>query len=367
MTDECKLPVLKIGDYSFYPPIIQGGMGVRVSASGLASAVSNQGGLGVIAAVGTGEEWHDPSVKYVERSYLSFREMIQHTREKTDRPFGVNIMCALTNYDDLVRAADEEEVDVIISGAGLPLKLPGLVKNPKSRLIPVVASGRAAKIICTTWKRKFDRLPDAVIVEGSQAGGHLGYSMEQAGEKIDSLELTLKEVLEVVEKVQEKEDCTIPVIAAGGVFDGKDIARYLQAGAAGVQMGTRFVCTHECDAALEYKQAYINCTKDDIAVIKSPLGLPLRVVRNDFVKRVTEGERVPFKCAYRCLAPCDPKASTYCIAQALVNAYRGQMDEGFVTCGANAWRINEIVSVKELMDQLSAETIEALQPAHCSK
>ncbi len=359
MKEQKALPSLKIGPYEFNPPIIQGGMGVRVSASGLASAVSQQGGLGILAAVGTGEEWHEPGVPYLERSYKSFREMIQMTREKTDRPFGVNIMCALTNYDDLVRVADEEEVDVIISGAGLPLKLPGLVKNPKTRLIPVVSSARAAKIICSTWKRKFNRLPDAVVVEGSEAGGHLGYSVEDAN-ITDTLSGILAEVIETVGKISEKEKHPIPVIAAGGVFDGSDIARYLKMGASGVQMGTRFVCTHECDAAPEYKQTYINAGPDDIGVIKSPLGLPLRVVRNDFVKRVVEGNRIPFKCSYRCLAPCNPAESKYCIAQALVNAYRGHMDEGFVTCGANAWRIDKIVSVKELMEELAEQTREAL-------
>jgi nitronate monooxygenase len=359
MTEKKDIPSLTIGSYEFNPPIIQGGMGVRVSASGLASAVSNQGGLGVLAAVGTGEEWPEPNVPYLERSYKSFREMIQMTREKTDQPFGVNIMCALTNYDDLVRAADEEEIDVIISGAGLPLKLPGLVKNPKTRLVPVVSSARAAKIICSTWKRKFDRLPDAVIVEGSEAGGHLGYSVEDA-QVADTLFGIMKEVIETVGKISKKENHPIPVIAAGGVFDGADIARYLKIGASGVQMGTRFVCTHECDAALEYKQAYIDAGPDDIGVIKSPLGLPLRVVRNDFVKRVVEGDRIPFKCSYRCLAPCNPGQSSYCIAQALVNAYRGEMEEGFVTCGANAWRIDKIVSVKELMDELTEQTRQAL-------
>jgi len=355
MNNTTSLPDLVIGDLRVSPPIIQGGMGVRVSASGLASAVSNEGALGVIASVGTGEEWPDRSLNYATRSYVSLRDMIQKAKSLTPNPIGVNIMCALTNYDDLVKAADEEEVAAIISGAGLPLRLPGLVKHRSVKLIPIVSSGRAADLLCRTWQRRYDRLPDAIVAEGVLAGGHLGYSMEDVSTSPAPLESVVQDVLTATARHPKEDGVRIPVIAAGGIFDGEDMARFLNLGAMGVQMGTRFVCTHECDASLQYKEAYVNCRKEDIRVIQSPLQLPLRVIRNAFVDRILSGERVEFSCSYRCLATCEPDKTPYCIAQALVNAYRGNMEAGFVTCGANAYRIDRIVSVHELIRDLAEE------------
>lgn len=356
MARSIELPSLKIGNLEIEYPIIQGGMGVRISASRLAAAVSNAGGLGVVASVGTGEEWPDRSIDYVTRSSLSLKEMLEKAKSFTNKPIAVNIMCALNNYDSLVKASMAVGVAAIISGAGLPLHLPGLVEDTDTKLIPVVSSGRAADLICRTWMRRYNRLPDAFVVEGKQAGGHLGLKMEEAlgGESAD-LESLVRDVLAAVAKHTADTEAEIPVIAAGGVFDGKDIADMLTIGASGVQMGTRFVCTEECDAAYPFKEAYLNASKEDIVVIKSPIGLPLRVVRNEFVDRILAGERVDFKCQYRCLAPCNPAQTQYCVADAMVNAYRGKMDKGFATCGANAYRVNEIVTVQELMDELVAE------------
>jgi NAD(P)H-dependent flavin oxidoreductase YrpB (nitropropane dioxygenase family) len=264
-------------------------------------------------------------------------------------------MCALTNYEDLVRASDEEEVDVIISGAGLPMKLPGLVKNRHTKLVPIVSSGRAADIICRSWIRKHGRLPDALVVEGHLAGGHLVLAMADVLGSPVSLETIFQEVLAVARRYGDEHGVRIPVIPAGGIFDGRDMARFLRMGAAGVQMATRFVCTDECDASLAYKRAYVDCREEDITVIQSPLQLPLRVVRNEFIDRMLAGERAPFSCRYHCLATCDPKTTPYCIAQALLNAYRGDMDQGFATCGANAYRIDRIVPVHELVDELVQE------------
>ncbi|TBR14958.1 nitronate monooxygenase [bacterium] len=349
---------LNIGDLNLAIPIIQGGMGVRVSSSGLASAVSNEGGLGVIAAVGLGEEGEGD---YIGRSRSAFVSVIRETRTLTNNPFGVNIMCALTNYADLVSAAQDEMVDVIISGAGLPLKLPSLIKNNHTKLVPIVSSARAAELICRAWGKKYNRLPDAIVVEGPLAGGHLGYSLEQLedGENT-SLENILKEVLAVAENFRSPEH-KIPVFAAGGVFDGEDIARVLRLGASGVQMATRFVCTHECDVSNEYKEAYISAAKEDIIIIKSPVGMPGRVINNEFVKKINSGERVDLGCEYQCLFTCDPKKVNYCIAKALFNASRGQMDKGFAMCGSNAYRINKIVSVKELFSELVEGTRDSLK------
>ncbi|MDD4953917.1 MAG: nitronate monooxygenase family protein [Candidatus Omnitrophica bacterium] len=355
-----KLEGLNMGGLKIKLPIIQGGMGVRVSSSSLASAVSNEGALGVIAAVGLGEEGGDIGQDYKMRSRLSFIESIRKTRSLTKNPFGVNIMCALTNYEDLVNAAQEESVNVIISGAGLPLKLPSLIKNKETKIVPIVSSARATTLICGTWKRRYNRLPDAVVVEGPLAGGHLGYSREELNDKEHVyLDKILQEVLAVTRGF-ETDAHKIPVIAAGGIFDGKDIARVIRLGASGVQMATRFVCTHECDASIKYKEAYLNAKEEDIIIINSPVGMPGRVINNGFVKRITKGERIDFSCAYKCLATCDPKKVNYCIAKALVNAYRGDLDKGFTMCGSNAYRIDKIISVKELISELTQQATEAL-------
>lgn len=346
---------LYLGDLKIELPIIQGGMGVRVSSSSLASAVSIEGALGVIAAVGLGEEGVDEKRDYKMRSREEFVSIIRKTRTMTKNPFGVNIMCALTNYEDLVNAAQQESVDVIISGAGLPLKLPSLIKSIKTKLVPIVSSARAAEIICNTWQRRYNRLPDAIVVEGPLAGGHLGYSLVELDDKEHIfLDKILQEVL-VVTRRFEHDEIKIPIIAAGGIFDGKDIARVMRLGASGVQMATRFVCTYECDASMEYKQVYISAKEEDIVIIQSPVGMPGRVISNDFVKSITKGERADFNCEYKCLFTCDFKKVNYCIAKALLNAYHGKLNEGFVMCGSNAYRIKKIVSVKELIDELSAE------------
>ena len=346
---------LDIGNLRIKLPIIQGGMGVRVSSSSLASAVSNEGALGVIAAVGLGEECGNEQRDYKMRSRAELTNIIRETKDMTKNPFGVNIMCVLTNYDELVEAAQVESVDVIISGAGLPLRLPALIKNGQTKLIPIVSSARAAQIICSTWVRRYKRLPDAIIVEGPLAGGHLGYSLaELADEKHFYLDKILSEVLAVT-RAFKNDKSPIPVIAAGGIFDGKDIARVMRLGASGVQMATRFVCTHECDVSLPYKEAYISARKEDIVVIQSPVGMPGRVIRNEFVKKVTEGAHVAFGCEYKCLYTCDAQKVNYCIAKALLNAYRGELDKGFAMCGSNAYRIKKIVSVKDLIAELIAE------------
>ncbi len=345
---------LNIGGLIIPVPIIQGGMGVRISSSSLVSAVSNEGGLGVLAAVGLGEEGTEGS-NFTNRSRSALRDIIRQTRLKTKNPFGVNIMCALTDYDGLVNIAQEESVDVIISGAGLPLKLPAMVKNLLTKLVPIVSSGRAARIICSFWQKKYNRLPDAIVVEGPKAGGHLGYSRAELLDKENfSLQRILKDVIAVT-RVFEKKDKRIPVIAAGGIFDGADIAEAIRAGANGVQMATRFVCTNECDASAEFKQAYLNAQEKDIVIIDSPVGMPGRVVCNDFVKRILSGERMDFTCEHQCLATCNPKKVNYCIAKALINAYRGNMDKGFAMCGSNAFRVDKIVSVKDLMSELKTD------------
>ncbi|GBE41369.1 nitronate monooxygenase [bacterium BMS3Bbin09] len=355
---EKKLPALKIGDFTVDPPIIQGGMGVRVSRSNLAAAVANEGGVGVIAGVGLGKFEDLPGKEFVSVNDTALREEIRKARGMMTRGvLGVNLMVALSNYEELVRTAVEEGIDVIISGAGLPLDLPKYTEGKNVALVPIVSSARALKIIAGKWKRNFNRLPDAVVVEGAKAGGHIGFDPDEVIEgRTTPLEDLIKDVVEYANTF----DPEIPVIAAGGVFDGKDIAKFIKLGASGVQMGTRFVCTDECDVHQNFKQAYIDAKEEDLIIIKSPVGMPGRVLKNKFVEAVLKGKTTPAACNFRCLRSCDPKKAPYCIAKALANAAEGNLDEGFVFAGSNAYRCNEIVSVKHLMDELVAEAEENL-------
>lgn len=356
---------LKIGNLEISPPIIQGGMGVRVSRANLAAAVANQGCVGVIASAGIGKFENSSKSDFSKVNAEALRYEIRKAKSMTSGVIGVNIMVALSDYETLVRTAVDENVDLIISGAGLPLNLPIYVNSKDIKLIPVVSSARALQIICKRWKAHFDRLPDAVIVEGVKAGGHLGYSYQDILNKTTpNLEQTLQEVL----KIANSFNPNVPVIAAGGIFDGEDIAHFLRLGASGVQMATRFVCTDECDAHQNFKQAYLDAKAEDITIIKSPVGLPGRVINNSFVEKIKRGETVPFTCNYRCLKSCDPEKAPYCIAEVLANAAEGNLDESFAFAGSNAYRCNEIVSVKSLVEQLiqeltSTASIEEIQPS----
>ncbi|MBL7214138.1 MAG: nitronate monooxygenase [Phycisphaerae bacterium] len=346
------MPVLKIGDLNIHPPVIQGGMGVGVSKSNLASAVANEGAVGVIASVGLGELGDYSRANYSDVNKEALRKEIQKTRSRTKGIIGVNIMCALSDYESLVETAVEEKADIIISGAGLPFNLPLHTKGTYIKLIPIISSVRSFQLICKRWQQRYDRLPDAVIVEGPMAGGHLGYHFEELAEnRAPSLDQILTEVIAYANSFTP----AIPVIAAGGIFDGADIARVLALGASGVQMATRFVCTKECDAHMNFKNAYLNATRNDITLIKSPVGLPGQVVNSPFVEKIKSGQTVPFRCPYKCLKSCNPETAPYCIARVLANAAEGKMDQAFAFAGSNAYRCNEIISVKTLMQRLADE------------
>jgi nitronate monooxygenase len=352
------IPVLKIGNLEICPPIIQGGMGIKVSGANLASAVANTGCAGVIASAGLGQFEDCAFADLVADSEESLRQEIRKARTMSSGTIGVNIMVALGHYENLVRTAVDEDVDLIICGAGLPLDLPKHLNGRDIKLIPVVSSARAFKIICKRWKLHFNKLPDAVIVEGSKSGGHLGYTHQSL---VENTAPVLEEIITEILAVANSFTPNIPVIAAGGIFDGKDIARFLRLGAAGVQMATRFVCTYECDVHDNFKQAYIDAGPDDLTVIKSPVGLPGRVINNSFVEKINRGETVPFTCNYKCLRTCDPTTVPYCIARVLANAARGQMDKGFAFAGSNAPRCSEIVSVKALIQELTEQLSTALE------
>ncbi|MBG0791049.1 MAG: nitronate monooxygenase [Desulfovibrionaceae bacterium] len=358
------LPNLKFGDLTARIPIIQGGMGVGISLSGLASAVANEGGVGVIATPMIGMRDPSRAKDPVGADHRGLIEEIRKARAKmTDGLLGVNIMCALTNYSDMVKTSIREGVDLIISGAGLPVDLPGYLrevtdemkKDMRTKLIPIVSSGRAANILCRKWLKRFDYLPDGFVVEGPKAGGHLGFKAEDLEKPEFQLEQIVADVLNAVQPFREKHHKDIPVIAAGGVYTGGDIARFLEMGAAGVQMGTRFVATRECDADEAFKQAYVNAKKEDVTIIKSPVGLPGRALKNTFLDAVSSGLKHPKKCIHKCLHSCAEEKSPYCIAQALVNAYKGKLNYGFAFAGANAYLVDKIVTVKELMTDLRVE------------
>lgn len=350
------LPTLNIGSKQASIPIIQGGMGVGVSLSNLASAVANEGGIGVISGVQIGFKEDDFDKNTNQANVRALKKEIRKARELSPNGIlGVNLMVAINNYSEMVLAAVEEGIDLIISGAGFPKELPALVKGTDVKIAPIVSSPKAAAVITKLWMRRYDYLPDLMIVEGPDAGGHLGFSLDELkGDDYPDLEKIVEGVIEIIKPFEEKKGVKIPIIAAGGIFDGKDIAKFLKLGASGVQMGTRFVATDECDASIEYKNAYIDSKKEDIDYILSPVGMPGQAVINPFMKKVTlEREKVT-KC-YNCLTPCNPKTTQYCISQALINSVNGDIDNGLIFIGKQGYRLEKMVSVKDLIEELVEE------------
>jgi len=351
-----EFPSLEIGDMVSRLPIIQGGMGVGISLAGLASAVANEGGIGVIAAAMIGIGEHDVARNALGANLRAFKREIRKARERTDGIIGVNIMVALTHYADLVKTAVKEKIDIIFAGAGLPMDLPGyLTRGAKTKLVPIISSPRAAQLICKKWWNKYTYLPDAFVVEGPKAGGHLGFKEDQINDPEFTIETLVKKVLAAIKSISQAYGKKIPVIAAGGIYTGSDIRKALDLGAAGVQMGTRFVATHECDADPGFKQALINAKQEDLVVIKSPVGMPGRAVQNQFLKDVEDGHRKPFNCPYKCIKTCTQTKSPYCIALALAGARKGKFKNGFAFAGANAYRLKKLMSVKSLIESLQKE------------
>jgi NAD(P)H-dependent flavin oxidoreductase YrpB (nitropropane dioxygenase family) len=350
-----KIPTLQIGNITADLPIVQGGMGVRVSLASLASAVAEEGGIGTISSIGLGDieaSKHD----YERMSREALEREIRKAKYISNGNIAVNFMGVLSNVDDLIITAVREGIKIIVYGAGLPTKLPSLIEDSSINLVPIVSSARVAEFILRSWDKRYERIPDAIILEGPLAGGHLGFSEEQLGQSDKySLEKLLPEILETIKAYEDKYGKKIPVIAAGGIFDGKDIARMLNLGASGVQMATRFVCTEECDVSQEFKQIYLDAREEDIVIIKSPVGMPGRAIQNKFLDDLEIKGKLKVNCPYRCLTACKVSEARYCIAQALLNSYFGDVDHGLIFCGQNAYRIDKIVTVKELISGLLAE------------
>lgn len=346
---------LRIGDLVCKAPIVQGGMGVGISLSGLASAVANEGGIGVISAAGIGM-FYNKYKDFEKNNIYGLRQEIKKTRDMSQGIIGVNIMVALSNYGELVKAAIEEEIDIIFAGAGLPTDLPKyLNESSKTKLVPIISSGRAARLLTRKWMSSYNYLPDAFVLEGPMAGGHLGFKQEQIENHDYDLDKLLSEVKEALIPFEKEYNRKIPVIVGGGVYTGKDILYYLDKGADGVQMATRFVTTDECDASLAFKQSYIDSIEEDIVLINSPVGLPGRAINNEYLIDVKKGLKHPFTCPYNCLATCKKEQAPYCITLALINAKRGKMKNGFAFAGANAYLAEKIISVKELFNNIKAE------------
>lgn len=349
------LPQIKIGDKVTKFPIIQGGMGIGVSLSNLASTVANYGGIGVISGVQIGFREEDFQRNSSEANERALAKEIRKARELSPEGIlGVNLMVAIQNYKEMVAVCVKEKFDLIISGAGLPSELPQFVKGSQTKLAPIVSSGKAAAVITKLWKKRYDYLPDLVIVEGPEAGGHLGFSLDQLKGELPSLKDIVKDVMNALKPFEEESGRKIPVIAAGGIFDSNDVKEFLQLGCNGVQMGTRFAATHECDASLEFKQAYVDAKEEDIQIVLSPVGMPGQAIMNPFMKKVKLERQKVTKC-YNCLQPCNPATTPYCISNALINSVQGNVDEGLIFIGKNGHRINKIVSVKELIDELFKE------------
>jgi len=334
-------------------PLIQGGMSVGISLDNLTSAVANEGAIGIIGTAGIGLLENDRVKNVKEANIEALKKIIRKTREKTKGIIGVNIMVALSDYAELVTTAIKEKIDLIISGAGLPLNLPSfLEKDSKTKLVPIVSSLKATQIIVKKWWQRYKYLPDAIIVEGPDAGGHLGYKKEDLDKEEVQLENTIPQVVNYTEELKKEHGKEIPVIAAGGIDSPEKVKKMFSLGASGIQVGTLFIATDECDADIKFKEALINSKEEDIIIIDSPVGLPGRAIKNKFLEEVEKGERKPFICNFHCIKTCNFVDAPYCIAQALLNAAKGNLDEGFVFVGKYGYKIDKITSVKDVINNL---------------
>ena len=329
--------------------IVQGGMGVGISLSNLAGTVASYGGVGVIAAAQIGFNFDGFENNPLKANLEALAHHIKRAKEiSKGGVIGVNIMHALANYKEYVKCAIENKADYIISGAGLPIDLPSLAANSAVKIAPIISSVKAAKVLLSFWAKKYNRTADMVIVEGPKAGGHLCFTNPEQETNYDTeLKNILKEISAFAERFGK-----IPTIFAGGVHDKADVEKYINIGCDGVQLGTRFVATFECDAHENFKQNFINAKKEDVTIVKSPVGMPGRAINNAFIKSPASKGEVPITKCYRCIKNCNPKEIPYCISQALINSAKGQTNTGLVFCGDNVDRVKEITGVKQVLDEL---------------
>lgn len=348
------MKALKIGELTARVPVIQGGMGVGISLSGLAGSVAACGGVGVISTAQIG--YRDPEFEKdpIGTNLRVIGEEIRKARAIAKGGIlGVNIMVATKQYAEYVKAAVKSGIDLIISGAGLPMELPKLVAGSKTKIAPIVSTVKAARVICRFWDHHYQRMPDLVVIEGPKAGGHLGFSRKQLEEFTPvTYDQEIRGILAEVKKYADKYGKEIPVVVAGGIFTREDMLHAMELGADGVQMGTRFVTTWECDASEAYKQTYLHAKKEDIVIVDSPVGMPGRAIRNRFLEE-KESRRESIKKCYQCIATCNPANTPYCITRALVHAAKGETDEALLFCGENAWRCEKMEHVADIMAEFA--------------
>lgn len=342
------LKSLNIGHLKAAFPVIQGGMGIGISLHSLAGHVALCGGIGIISGVQIGYREPDFIKNTLTANLRALEKEIASARSLAPQGIiGVNLMVAMKNYEELVRKAVSSHIDLIISGAGLPLDLPAFIKGSKTKIAPIVSSAKAAHVICSRWDKKHTYAPDCIVVEGPLAGGHLGFTPENVVKNENVLDI-VKEVKQIANAYEIKYDKAIPIIAAGGIYTGEDVAFALKNGADGVQMGTRFVTTYECDAPLTYKDAYIQAKKEDIGIIQSPVGMPGRAILNDFIK-TPRGNK---SCLYSCIQKCGVTTIPYCISKSLIAAAEGDIDNALLFCGSNAYKASKLEHVEEIFTEI---------------
>lgn len=343
--------------YKISIPLIQGGMGVGISLGNLAGHVALNGGMGVISTAHPGYREDDFEVNTLNANVRALKKEIKKAKDiaQSHGMVAVNAMVAIKDYDEMIQASLEAGIDAIISGAGLPLRLPQLVEGHDVMIAPIVSSGKACRLVLRSWNKKYHRCADFVVIEGSEAGGHLGFKkdalLNHTVQPLDQIFLEVKEVVKEFEAIFNKH---IPIFVAGGIYTKEDIQKYLALGVDGVQMATRFITTYECDASNLYKQMFINAKKEDIELVTSPVGMPGRAIKNKLTETI-KTQKIPVKKCYQCLVPCDVKTTPYCISKALIEACKGNIDEGLIFSGSNGYRSDKLVSVKDLIAELMGD------------
>lgn len=362
-----KLPEFTINGKKVVNPIIQGGMGIKISMNKLATAAINSNIVGTISAAQAG---FDRFVKgkigqfYKDNFKVNIEALqkeIEEVRAHSDGILGVNLMTAGKGYDAFATFLATQDIDFIVSGAGLPMDLPKYLVDSKVKPAFIVSSGRAAKLVCRNWDRKYNVVPEFIVVEGPLAGGHLGFTKEdiEAG-NVKDLESIVVEVIETIKPFEEKYGRSIPVVAAGGIHDGADIAKFIELGAAGVQMATRFIATEECDVHENYKAKIIEAKEEDIVSTLSPAGLPGRAIRNKLTEMI-KSKNMPIKACVDCLRSCNKKDIPYCITEKLGESTSGDVENGLLFTGAKAYMIDKMMSVHDLVEELIKEMNKKLQ------
>lgn len=354
-----KTAPLVMGNIRAEVPVIQGGMGVGISLGGLAGAVAREGGTGIISAAQIGFKEPDFDRNTLEANLRAIRKEYDKARQAAPHGvIGFNIMVAMRHYETYVRAAIETGADLIISGAGLPTELPKIAGDSEVKLAPIVSTDKSAQVILKYWDRKYKRIPDLLVIEGPEAGGHLGFTKEQleifGG---DSYDAEILRIMETVKGYEDKYSRKIPVAIAGGIETASQAAHAFSLGADAIQVASRFVTTEECDADNRYKEAYLRAGEKDIVIVKSPVGMPGRAIKNSFMEQVLSGKRIPHSPCHGCLHKCSPDEIPYCITDALIHAARGEVEDALLFCGANAYKAERIETVKEVIDSLLPERV----------